>query len=114
MSSKLFNFYSFDECSDEDQLFAKLDSFKDESKIEYTEQDNYILKIKDLELSDDEITDLVTSLDELNVYPYLGYEEDEEDEYSDFDDDFSDKDDDYNGYKSKRGKSSEDDFYDNF
>jgi hypothetical protein len=116
MSSKLFNFYSFDECSDEDQLFAKLDSFKDESKIEYTEQDNYILKIKDLELSDDEISDLVTSLDELNVYPYLGYEEDEEDEgYSDFDDDFSDEDDDYNGsYKSKRGKSSEDDFYDEF
>jgi hypothetical protein len=114
MSSKLFNFYSFDECSDEDQLFAKLDSLRDESKIEYTEQDNYIFKIKDLELSDDEISDLITSLDELNVYPYLGCEDDEDDEYSDFDDDFS-EDDDYNGsYKSNRGRSSDDDFNDDF
>jgi len=116
MSSKLFNFYSFDECSDEDQLFEKLDSLKDESKIEYTEQDNYIVKIKDLELSDDEISELIKFLDNLNVFPYLGIEEDEEDEFSDFDDDFSENgDDEYNGsYKSKKGKSSDDDYYSEF
>jgi hypothetical protein len=116
MSSKLFNFYSFDECSDEDQLFEKLDSLKDESKIEYTEQDNYIVKIKDLELSDDEISELLKFFDNLNVYPYLGIEDDDDDEFSDFDDGFAeDDDDDYNGsYKSKKGKSNDDDYYDDF
>lgn len=114
MSSKLFNFYSFDECSDEDKLFERLDSLEEESKISYTEQDNYIFKIKDLELSDNEISDLCSFLDEMNVYPYLGYEDDDEELDSDFDD-FSDEDDDYNGsYRSKKGKSSDDDYFDDF
>ena len=114
MSSKLFNFYSFDECSDEEQLFEKLESLKDESKIDFTEQDNYIIKIKDIELSDDDISDLMKFFDDMNVYPYLGDEDEDDDEDYDFDES-DDVEDDYNGsYKSKRGNSSDDDYYDDF
>jgi hypothetical protein len=106
--SKLFNYYSFDECSDEEKLFERLDELTSHDKIEYSEQDKYLIKIKDIELDDDEIEDLCEFLDKNNVYPYLGYDED--DDYSDDDYDI-DEDDDYNG-KSREYKSGydEDDY----
>lgn len=104
--SKLFNYYSFDECSDEQKLFEKLDELTNQEKIEYSEQDNYLIKIKDIELDDDEIEDLCEFLDKNNIYPYLGYEEEEED--YDFDDYGDEDQDDYNG-KSRGYKSGYDD-----
>lgn len=106
--SKLFNYYSFDECSDEHILFERLDELVSQDKIEYSEQDKYLIKIKDIELDDDEVQDLCEFLDDNNVYPYLGYEEDDDD-YSDDDYDL-DEDDDYNG-KSRGYKSDYDDDY---
>jgi hypothetical protein len=103
--SKLFNYYSFDECSDEQQLFERLDELVNQGKIEYSEQDKYLLKIKDTELDDDEIKDLCEFLDSNNVYPYLGY--DESDDYEDDDYDFNESDD-YN-VKSKGYRSDYDD-----
>jgi hypothetical protein len=104
--SKLFNYYSFDECSDEQHLFERLDELVNQDKIEYNEQDKYLIKIKDIELDDNELEDLCNFLDENNVYPYLGYEEDDdiESDYNDYDD----YDDDYNG-KSKGYRPGYDD-----
>ena len=112
MSSKLFNFYSFDECSDEDKLFKKLDLLKNESKIHYTQDDNYLIKIKDLELTDDEIEKLSVFLDSLNVLPYLGHEDEVDTDSDDYDDDSGndDIDDNYNG----RYKSRDDDYDDDY
>jgi hypothetical protein len=111
MSSKLFNFYSFDECSDEDKLFNKLDLLKNESKIHYTQDDNYLIKIKDLELTDDEIEKLSVFLDSLNVLPYLGYEEEMDNDFDDYDDDSDDdNDDNYNGRYKSRNDDYDDDY----
>ena len=104
MSSKLFNFYSFDECSDEDKLFNKLDLLKNESKIHYTQDDNYLIKIKDLELTDDEIEKLSVFLDSLNVLPYLGYEEEVDNDFDDYDNDSDDDIDDIIPKKTKKRK----------
>ena len=110
MSSKLFNFYSFDECSDEDKLFNKLDLLKNESKIHYTQDDNYLIKIKDLELSDDEIEKLSVFLDSLNVLPYLGHEDEGDTDFDDYDDSDDDIDDNYNGRYKSRNDDYDDDY----
>jgi hypothetical protein len=86
---KLFNYYSFDECPDEDILFEKLNQLVDEEKIQYSEKESYLIKIDDLELSDTELEELSKFLDDNNVYPYLGYEEEDDDyesNFGDFDD----------------------------
>lgn len=88
---KLFNYYSFDECTDEETLFEKLNKLVDEEKIRYSESDSYLIKIEDLELSDSELEELHSFLDENNVYPYLGYdEEDYESDFDDFNDEYED------------------------
>lgn len=112
MSSKLFNFYSFDECSDEDKLFKKLDLLKNESKIHYTQDENYLIKIKDLELTDDEIEKLSVFLDSLNVLPYLGHEDEGDTDFDDYDDDSGndDIDDNYNGRYKSRNDDYDDDY----
>lgn len=111
MSSKLFNFYSFDECSDEDKLFQRLDSLKNDSKINYTQDENYLIKIVDIELSDDEIDKLSQFLDSLNVLPYLGHEDDTDGDFDDYEDPDDDLDNDYNGSRYKSRKDDYDDDY---
>ena len=49
---KLLTHYSYDECSDENLLFEKLDQLVDDSKISYKIEEKYIFKIEDLELTD--------------------------------------------------------------
>ncbi len=103
MQSQLFTRYSYDECTNEEKLFEKLDELLNEGKIEYNAENQYTFKIKDLELSDSEIEELCDLFDEVEVFPYIESSDDEDfddfDDYSDFDDD----EDDYNGrrYKSK-------------
>jgi len=105
---KLFNYYSFDECSDEQKLFGKLDELLNQTKIEYSEQDNYLIKIKDIELDDNEIEDLSKFLDDNNVYPYLGYNDDDDD---DLEDDYEIDEDDYNSKsRGHRSDYDEDDY----
>jgi hypothetical protein len=110
--SKLFNYYSFDECPDEKKLFEKLEYLASKDKIEWSEKDKYLLKIKDIELDDDEIDELSKFLDNNYVYPYLGHDEDEDDYEDDKYDDYDNYDDDYDNKKSKRYNSDnyDDDF----
>jgi hypothetical protein len=104
MSSKLFTRYSFDECSNETKLFEKLDILVEDGKIEYNTEDQYLFKIKDIDLTDDEIEDLCQIFDKLEVYPFIE-EIESDDDFDDFDDD---SDDDYTGRRYK------DDYDDDF
>jgi hypothetical protein len=108
MSSKLFTRYSFDECQDENKLFKKLDSFLKEDKIEYSIESEYLFKIKDIELSEKEISDLSIFFENIEVYPYIDESIEEEDE-SDYDVDDYDE----NDYSSKRYRR-DDDYNDDF
>jgi hypothetical protein len=108
MSSKLFTHYSFDECGNEGQLFERLDEFSNDGKIQYSVENQYVFKIKDLELSDDEIQDLCNFLDSMDVYPYI-IEEEEDDDFDDFDD-FNESDDDYSGKRYRSNDDYEDDY----
>ena len=104
MQSQLFTRYSYDECTNEEKLFEKLDELLNEGKVEYNTENQYTFKIKDLELSDDEIQELCDLFEDVEVFPYM--EEDiTYDDYNDYDDDG----DDYNG---KRYKSKDDDYED--
>jgi hypothetical protein len=105
MSSKLFTRYSFDECSNETKLFEKLDSLLEEGKIEYNSEDQYLFKIKDIDLTDDEIEDLCVMFDKMEVYPYI---DNIDDDISD-DDDNDDNSDDYTG-RRYRGDDYDDDY----
>jgi hypothetical protein len=103
---KLLTHYSYDECSDENLLFEKLDQLVEDSKISYKIEEKYIFKIEDLELTDEDIDDLLQTFDDLNVLEYFGY--DSNDDFDDFDDfeDFEDSDDDY----TKKRYRSDDDY----
>ncbi len=108
MNSQLFTRYSFDECTNEQKLFEKLDSLLEEGKIEYNAENQYVFKIKDIDLTDYEIEDLCYLFDSLEVYPYMESEDEEYEGFDDFDD-FEDEEDDYT---TKRYKSKDDDFDD--
>lgn len=93
MDMKLFNYYSMDECSDRKKIVAKLKSLEDEGKIEYSlDTVSDIFRIKDLDLEDDDIEDLVRIFDQNDVFPYLDYEDEDEagDEYYDEDEENDD------------------------
>ena len=83
MEKRLFNYYSIDECLNIDKLYNELDKYAVGGLIEYKLEDRDIIKIEDLDLTEDEIEDIEQLLDSLDVFPYLGYD-DEEDEISDF------------------------------
>ncbi len=80
----IYSHYSFDECKNEDELFDRLDALVEEGKITYVTQDKYILKIEDLDLTSDEVGELLDLFDSLDVFEYYGHQDDDED-YDDFD-----------------------------
>ena len=84
MEKRLFSYYSIDECLNIDKLYNELDKYADGGLLEYKLEDRDIIKIEDLDLTEDEIEDIEKLLDSLDVFPYLGYD-DGEDEISDFD-----------------------------
>lgn len=89
---ELFSFYSLDECVNKKKVVKKLSELSDEGKIEWS-IDIDILKIKDLDLSEEEIVEVSNLLYQNDIFPHLDIEED----------------DDYWGYDDP---SSEDDEYD--
>jgi hypothetical protein len=107
MQSKLFTRYSFDECTNEEKLFEKLDALLQDGKIEYNAEDQYTFKIKDIELTDSEIQEICDLFDELEVFPYME-SDDDIDDFDDFDD-FEDEEDDYT---TRKYRSKDDDFED--
>lgn len=81
---ELFSYYSLDECSDKKEVVKKLKSFKKDGKIEFN-LDGDVFQIKDIELEEEEISELTSMFDELDVFPYLEREdEDEGDDYYDY------------------------------
>ena len=78
---ELFNFYSLDECLDLKKVKKRLTQLQKEGKIEYS-HDSDILKIQDLDLDEDEVSELLDLFEKNDVFPYLDKnEDDEEDDY---------------------------------
>lgn len=91
---KLYTYYSIDECKDTKRIKKELNVFDREGKIEYEiDKVNYLLKVEDIDLEDDDIEYLVELFEDLEVYPNMDMEEDEDDDLGYYDPD--DEDDDY-------------------
>ena len=83
----LNKYYSLDECYDRDKIFDHLEELQNEELIVFEILDSDMIKIKDIGLSDKQIKELVTFLDESDVIEYPDYEEYDEDEDDDYDED---------------------------
>ena len=84
---ELFTYYTLDEVIDRDIVVDTLKSLKRESKIEVSFEGD-IFKIKDIDLEESEIEELLDLFDENDVFPY--HERDDEEDY--FDDFYDDED----------------------
>jgi hypothetical protein len=91
---ELFNYYSLDECPERKVIKKRLTQLEDEGKIDFN-LDGDILKITDLDLDEDEVSELVEMFDKYDVFPYPDYEEGLEDDDDDFYNDGFDEEDDY-------------------
>ena len=72
----LFNYYSLDEAVNKKEIISVLKGLKKEGKIDY-ELEVDIFRIEDIDLDDDELSELLDLFDENDVFPYL--ERDDED-----------------------------------
>lgn len=78
---KLYTYYSIDECKDTKRIKKELNVFDREGKIEYEiDRVNSILKIEDIDLEDDDIEYLLDLFENLEVYPNIDMEDDEDDD----------------------------------
>ena len=84
---ELFNFYSLDECFDLKNVRKKLSLLEDDGKVEYSIEGD-ILKLRDLDLDENEISNLAELLDSNDIFPYPDYEEELGDDFDE--DDFYD------------------------
>ena len=92
---ELFNFYSLDECLEQKLVKKKLNQLEEDGKIEFS-IDGDILKIQDLDLDEEELSDLIKMFDNNDIFPYPDYQEGFEDDDYDFGyDDFDDEQQDY-------------------
>ena len=77
---KLYTYYSIDECKDTKRIKKELNVFDREGKIEYEiDRITSVLKIEDIDLEDADIEYLVELFEDLEVYPNMDMEEDDED-----------------------------------
>jgi hypothetical protein len=72
----LFNYYSLDEAVNKKEIISVLKGLKKEGKIDY-ELEVDIFRIEDIDLDDDELSELLDLFDENDIFPYL--ERDDED-----------------------------------
>jgi hypothetical protein len=90
---ELFNFYSLDECLEQKLVKKKLNQLEEDGKIEFS-LDGDILKIQDLDLDEEELSDLIKMFDNNDIFPYPdyqeGFEDDDDFDYDDFDDEQQD------------------------
>ena len=92
---ELFNFYSLDVCLEQKLVKKKLNQLEEDGKIEFS-IDGDILKIQDLDLDEEELSDLIKMFDNNDIFPYPDYQEGFEDDDDDFGyDDFDDEQQDY-------------------
>lgn len=73
---ELEKWWSLDECTNKKKVKKKLDELSDDGKIEYS-IDGDILKIEDIDLSDEDIDDISNLLDSNDVFPYLDKDDDD-------------------------------------
>lgn len=93
---KLFSYYSLDECADRKKVLAKLKLLEKEGKIEYElDKTTDVFHIEDLDLEEEEIEGLIETFDDLDVFPYLEYEDDEDDEDGSYGGGYDEEEDDY-------------------
>ena len=89
----LYNWYSLDECIDRKKIIDTLKKFDKEGKIEYElDKNTDVFHLTDLDLEEEDVRKLTELFDENDVFPYLDYEDEDDDFY---DDDFYDDEDDY-------------------
>jgi hypothetical protein len=91
MDPKLFNYYSIDECIDEDKLYHELDKFVDNGSLEYKLEDRHVIKISDLDLTEDEVEKVSKILDGLDVFPYLDRISDEDNDEGFYESDYGEE-----------------------
>jgi hypothetical protein len=80
---ELFNYYSLDEAVNKDLVINKLKSLKSDCKIELN-FDGDIFKIKDIDLEESEIVNLIELFEENDVFPYYDREDDEDDMWDNY------------------------------
>lgn len=87
---ELFKYYSLDEAVNKDFVINELNSLKEDCKIELNFEED-IFKIKDIDLEESEIIELIELFEENDVFPYYERDDDEDDDiwdnYYDDDDD---------------------------
>lgn len=88
---ELYNYYNLDECINKRKVKKKLQELSEDGKIEYS-IDGEILKIDDLDLSEEEIEEVADLLDSNDVFPYLDKDDEDDDLYDGYDD-YGDEDD---------------------
>ena len=91
----LYTYYSIDECNNTKRLKKELNIYDHQGKIEYDfDRVNSILKIEDLDLEDNDVEYLIELFENLEVYPNMDIngddDEDDEDNYGYYDRDDDD------------------------
>jgi hypothetical protein len=81
-----------DECPERKVIKKRLTQLEEEGKIDFN-IDGDILKIKDIDLDEDEVAELVEMFDKYDVFAYPDYEEGIDDEEDDYYDGFDEEDD---------------------
>jgi hypothetical protein len=79
---ELFSYYSLDEAINKELVINKLISLQKDSKIELN-FDGDIFKIKDIDLEEIEIEELLILFDENDIFPY--HDIDDDDDIDDYD-----------------------------
>lgn len=88
---ELHTYYSLEETSDRKTVLKRLKDLQSESRIIF-ELDGEVFKIKDLDLEEEEISELIELFDQNDVIAYYDREgEDDEDDEPYEDDDFDDE-----------------------
>jgi hypothetical protein len=81
----LHSYYSLHECTDTRRLKKALNALDKEGKLEYEiDKPNFLMRIYDIDLEDDDIEYLIELFEELEVYPNTDKDEDDEDDEDDF------------------------------
>ncbi len=74
--NELFTHYNLSECLEQEEILSRLDGLTTEGKIEYYyEIINERFKLVDLDLTDNEVSNLINLFYDNDVLPDLDYEE---------------------------------------
>jgi hypothetical protein len=81
---ELYTYYNLDECIDRALIIKRLESYKDDGKIEYTLNGD-ILKLTDIDLEDKDIDKLIDLFDKNDVFGEIEDDEDFDEDDEDYD-----------------------------